>query len=82
MQDLLQTTPMGTVGVERRSKNPSVDKRVPKPATFVGSSLDDLRDFPKGARRETAPALVEFLRVMPSMTPDEYRALVGEARAN
>jgi phage-related protein len=24
-----------------------------KPATFVGSSLDDLRDFPRGARRET-----------------------------
>jgi phage-related protein len=23
-----------------------VDKPVPKPATFVGSSLDDLRDFP------------------------------------
>jgi phage-related protein len=30
-----------------------VDKPVPKPATFVGSSLDDLRDFPKSARRET-----------------------------
>ena len=25
----------------------------PKPATFVGSSLDDLRDFPRSARRET-----------------------------
>jgi phage-related protein len=30
-----------------------VDKPAPKPATFVGSSLDDLRDFPKSARRET-----------------------------
>jgi phage-related protein len=30
-----------------------VDKPVPKPATFVGSSLDDLRDFPQSARRET-----------------------------
>ena len=30
-----------------------MDKPVPKPATFVGSSLDDLRDFPKSARRET-----------------------------
>jgi phage-related protein len=24
-----------------------------KPVTFVGSSLNDLRDFPQGARRET-----------------------------
>jgi phage-related protein len=30
-----------------------VDKPVSKPATFVGSSLDDLRDFPRSARRET-----------------------------
>jgi len=30
-----------------------VNKPVPKPATFVDFSLDDLRDFPKGARRET-----------------------------
>jgi phage-related protein len=30
-----------------------VDTPDPKPATFVGSSLDDLRDFPRGARRET-----------------------------
>lgn len=30
-----------------------MDKAPPKPAAFVGSALDDLRDFPKSARRET-----------------------------
>ena len=30
-----------------------MDKLSSKPATFVGSALDDLRDFPKSARRET-----------------------------
>lgn len=30
-----------------------MDKPVSKPATFVGSSLDDLRDFPRSARRAT-----------------------------
>jgi phage-related protein len=30
-----------------------VNNRAAKSATFVGSSLDDLRDFPKSARRET-----------------------------
>jgi phage-related protein/predicted XRE-type DNA-binding protein len=30
-----------------------VNKPPTKPVTFVGSSLDDLRDFPQGARRET-----------------------------
>lgn len=30
-----------------------MDKPASKPATFVGSSLDDLRDFPRGARRAT-----------------------------
>ena len=30
-----------------------MDNPASKPATFVGSSLDDLRDFPRSARRET-----------------------------
>ncbi len=30
-----------------------MDKPASKPATFVGSSLDDLRDFPRSARRAT-----------------------------
>jgi len=30
-----------------------VEKPASKPATFVGSSLDDLRDFPRSARRAT-----------------------------
>ncbi len=30
-----------------------MNNRAAKSATFVGSSLDDLRDFPKSARRET-----------------------------
>ena len=30
-----------------------MEKSVSKPATFVGTSLDDLRDFPRSARRET-----------------------------
>jgi phage-related protein len=29
-----------------------VNKSAPKNATFVGSSLQDLRDFPRSARRE------------------------------
>jgi phage-related protein len=34
----------------------------PKPATFVGSSLDDLRDFPRSARRETGFQLDQVQR--------------------
>ena len=30
-----------------------VENPASKPATFVGSSLDDLRDFPRSARRAT-----------------------------
>ena len=30
-----------------------MNEPAPKPATFVGSSLDDLRDFPNSARRGT-----------------------------
>jgi phage-related protein len=33
-----------------------------KPATFVGSSLEDLRDFPQSARRETGFQLDKIQR--------------------
>ena len=36
-----------------------MDKPVSKPATFVGSSSDDLRGFPRSARRETGFQLVQ-----------------------
>jgi phage-related protein len=43
-----------------------------KPLEFVGSSLDDLRDFPEEARRAVG---VELMRVQYGGMPQDFKAL-------
>lgn len=45
-----------------------------KPVAFVGSALDDLRDFPATARREAGHQLD---RVQRGLDPDDWRPMTG-----
>lgn len=45
-----------------------------KPIAFVGSALDDLRDFPVGARREAGHQLDRLQR---GLDPDDWKPMVG-----
>lgn len=53
-------------------------KPATKPITFVGSSLDDLRDFPRGARREAG---FQLGKVQDGEEPDDWKPMstVGNA---
>ena len=55
----------------------SVDKYAPKPVTFVGSSLDDLREFPPSARRNCG---YQVDKVQRGEDPDDWKPMsaVGE----
>lgn len=44
----------------------------PKPVTFVGTSLDDLRDFPQAARRETG---LQLNKVQNGEDPDDWKPM-------
>ena len=46
----------------------------PKPVTFVGSSLDDLRDFPADARREAG---YQIDRLQHGREPDDWKPISG-----
>jgi phage-related protein len=52
----------------------SVAKTAPKTATFLGSSLDDLRDFPRGARREAG---FQLDKVQNGENPDDWKPTTG-----
>ena len=43
-----------------------------KPVTFVGTSLDDLRDFPQTARRETG---FQLDKVQNGQDPDDWKPM-------
>ena len=45
-----------------------------KPIAFVGSALDDLRDFPVGARREAGH---QPDRLQRGKDPDDWKPMVG-----
>jgi phage-related protein len=45
-----------------------------KPIAFVGSALDDLRDFPATARREAG---YQLDRVQRGLDPDDWRPMTG-----
>jgi phage-related protein len=45
-----------------------------KPIAFVGSALDDLRDFPVAARREAGHQLDRLQR---GLDPDDWKPMVG-----
>ena len=45
-----------------------------KPIAFVGSALDDLREFPTGARREAGHQLD---RVQRGLEPDDWKPMPG-----
>lgn len=45
-----------------------------KPIAFVGSALDDLREFPVGARREAGHQLD---RVQRGLEPDDWKPMPG-----
>jgi phage-related protein len=49
-----------------------------KPVAFVGSALDDLRDFPAGARREAGHQLD---RVQRGLDPDGWKPMTSIGRA-
>lgn len=43
-----------------------------KPITFIGTSLDDLRDFPQGARREAG---LQLDKVQNGEDPDDWKSM-------
>jgi phage-related protein len=45
-----------------------------KPIAFVGSALDELRDFPVGARREAG---YQLDRVQRGLDPDDWKPMTG-----
>jgi phage-related protein len=49
-----------------------VKKPDPKPVTFVGSSLDDLRDFPRSARRESG---FQLDKVQNGEDPEDWKPM-------
>jgi phage-related protein len=49
-----------------------VSKSAPKPVTFLGASLDDLRDFPKSARRESG---FQLDKVQNGEEPDNWKPM-------
>jgi phage-related protein len=54
--------------------NQAVRKAASKPATFLGSSLDDLRDFPRSARREAG---FQLDKVQNGEDPDDWKPMAG-----
>jgi len=48
------------------------ERQTKKPVEFLGSSLDDLRDFPATARRETG---AQIRRVQYGQAPDDWRPM-------
>ena len=48
-----------------------------KPAAFVGTVLDELRDFPKEARREAG---YHFDRVQRGLDPDDWKPMTSIGR--
>jgi phage-related protein len=45
-----------------------------KPAAFVGTALDDLREFPRAARREAGN---QIDRVQRGLNPDDWKPMPG-----
>jgi phage-related protein len=55
----------------------SVAKAAPKTAAFLGSSLDDLRDFPRDARREAG---FQLDKIQNGENPDDWKPMPGIGR--
>ncbi|MGC2463151.1 MAG: type II toxin-antitoxin system RelE/ParE family toxin [Steroidobacteraceae bacterium] len=55
-----------------RSTTKLATRLAARPLTFIGSSLDDLRDFPRDARREAG---FQLDKVQNGENPDDWKAM-------